>query len=243
MRAVLVEPEHRRGVGEARAAHTELDPIPHGCVLELAHAEDVAGLDRTLQQHLAVVRDDADRAARRNFERLVVRAVFLGLLRHQADVRNRAHGLGVERAVGLTVLDGRLIQRRVGAIRDHGLDVVQLAVGAPHVAAFADHRRHRSVDDDVAGHVQAGDALVGIDHGEARPFRVLGRDVVLDRFFLGFRQRLDLRQQIAEAVVEIDAETLQRGGVLLDHILEEHGNDMAEHDGVGDLHHGRLHVQ
>ena len=43
---------------EARAAHTELHPIPHGCVLELAHAEDVAGLDRTLQQHLAVIGHD-----------------------------------------------------------------------------------------------------------------------------------------------------------------------------------------
>ena len=172
-----------------------------------------------------------------------MRAVFLGLLRHQADVRNRAHGLGIERAVGLAVVDDRLIEPRVGAVRDRGDDVVQLAVGAPHAAEFADHRRHRRVDDHVAGYVQARDALVGIDHGEARPFRVLGRDVVLDRFFLGLRQRLDLRQQIAEAVVEIDAELLERGGVLLDHIGEEHGNGVAENDGIGDLHHGRLDVQ
>src|SRR6267378_4472757 len=62
--------------------------------------------------------------------------------------------------------------------------------------------------------------IVGIDHGEARSFRVLGLDVSLDRFFFSCRQRLDLRQQIAEAVVEIDAKTFQRGGVLLDHIGE-----------------------
>ena len=108
VRAILVEPEHRRRVGEARAAHAELDPILDRRVLELAHAEDVAGLDRTLQQHLAVIGDDADRAVRGHFERLVVRAVFLGLLRHQPDVRNRAHGLGIERAVGLAVVDDRL---------------------------------------------------------------------------------------------------------------------------------------
>ena len=83
VRAILVEPEHGRGAGEARAAHTELDPVPHGSVLELAHAEDVAGLDRTLQQYLAIIRDDANRSGRGNFERLVVRAVFLGFLRHQ----------------------------------------------------------------------------------------------------------------------------------------------------------------
>ena len=84
VRALGVEPEHRRGVGEARAAHAELDPVLDRRVLDLAHAEDVAGLDRTLQQHLAVIGDDANRSGRGNFERLVVRAVFLGLLRHQA---------------------------------------------------------------------------------------------------------------------------------------------------------------
>jgi hypothetical protein len=62
------------------------------------------------KQHFAVVGDDANRSARGHFEGLVVRAVFLGLLRHQADVRDRAHGLGVERAVRLTVIDDRLIQ-------------------------------------------------------------------------------------------------------------------------------------
>ncbi len=123
--------------------------------------------------------------------------------------------------MGLAVFDCRLKQPRVGAIRDRGQGVVQLAVGPPHPAGLADHRRHRSVDDEVAGHMQAGDPLVGIDHGKARPFCILGRDVVLDRFLLGLRQRLDLRQQIAEAVVEVDAELLQRGGVLLDHIGEE----------------------
>ena len=30
---------------------------------------------------------------------------------------------------------------------------------------------------------------------------------------------------------------------LSSHIFEEYGNDMAEHDRIGDLHHGRLHVQ
>jgi hypothetical protein len=50
MRAILVEPEHRRCVGEAGAAHRELDPILDRRIPDLAHAEDVAGLDRALQQ-------------------------------------------------------------------------------------------------------------------------------------------------------------------------------------------------
>ena len=42
--------------------------------------------------------------------------------------------------------------------------VVLFAVGAPHVARGADHGGHRGVDDDVARHVEVGDALVGVDH-------------------------------------------------------------------------------
>ena len=41
-----------------------------------------------------------------------------------------------------------------------------LAVGVPHLARGADHRRHRRVDDHVARHVQVGDAAVGVDHRE-----------------------------------------------------------------------------
>ena len=91
--------------------------------------------------------------------------------------------------------------------------------------------------------MQSGNSFVGIDHGEGRPLGILGRDVVLDRLFLGLRQGLDLREQIAEAVVEIDPELLERGGMLGHHIGEEGGHGMTEDDGIGDLHHGRLDVQ
>ena len=46
VRAFGVEPEHRRGAGQARAAHPELDPVLDRRVLDLAHPEDVTGLDR-----------------------------------------------------------------------------------------------------------------------------------------------------------------------------------------------------
>ena len=60
--------------------------------------------------------------------------------------------------------------------------VLPLAGGVPHLPGVADHRRHRRVDDDVARHVQVGDAVVGVDHRErrARPAS-RGGDVGLDR--------------------------------------------------------------
>ncbi len=143
----------------------------------------------------------------------------------------------------LAVVDGGLEQRRIATIGDRGDHVVQLAVGPPHLARLADHRRHRGIDDHVARHVEIGDAAIGVDHGEAGAPGVLGLDVGLDRGLLGLGQGLDAGHHVAHAVVGIDAQLLQGGAMLLEHVGEEHRHAMAEQDGIGDLHHGRLDVQ
>ena len=114
--------------------------------------------------------------------RLSVRLIKAGVMPERIKP-GRPQQNGRHERMSLAVLDHRLKQLCVGAIRDRGQGVVELAVGTPHPAGLADHRRHRSVDDEVAGHVQAGDAFVGIDHGEARSFRVLGDNIGLDRVF------------------------------------------------------------
>src|SRR5690606_12346494 len=110
---------------------------------------DVAGGDLVLEQHVAGLVHHAHGAGGVELEGLVVRAVLLGLLRHQADVGHAAHGRRVERTVGLAVLDHRLVDAGVAAVGDHRLGVLQFAVGVPHAAAVADHRRHRGIHDDV----------------------------------------------------------------------------------------------
>ena len=110
MGALRVEPEHGRRVAEARAAHRELDPVLDRRVLGLAHAEDVARLDRTVRAaSLPASSTTRTAPSAGDLEGLVVRAVLLGLLRHQPDVRHAAHGRRIERAVRLAVLDDRLI--------------------------------------------------------------------------------------------------------------------------------------
>src|SRR5690606_22345710 len=113
-------------------------PVLDGRILGLAHAPDVAGGDLVLHQHLAVGVDHAHHAVGGDAEGLVVRTVFLGLLRHQADVGHAAHGRRVERPVGLAVFDDRLVDAGVAAVRDHGLGVLQFAVRIPHAPAVAD---------------------------------------------------------------------------------------------------------
>ncbi len=119
------------------------------------------------------------------------RAVLLGGLGHQPDVRHRAHRGRVEGTVGAAVVDHDLVDAGVRRVGDHRERVGLLAVGAPHVARGADHRRHRRVDDDVARHVQVGDALVGVDHRERGTRGDSPVDGRLDRVGLG--QRLDAR--------------------------------------------------
>ena len=97
VRTVRVQPEHHRHAGVARPGDGQLDPVADRRVLDDAHAPDIAGLHVLRQQHLAggEVHDVGD-AVLGNLEGLVVRAVLLGLLRHQADVGNGAHRRRIE---------------------------------------------------------------------------------------------------------------------------------------------------
>ena len=237
-----VEPEDRRGAAGTGAVDGQLDPVLDRRVLGLAHAEDIAGLDCLFQQQVALAVGNAYHAVGLDLEGLVVGAVLFGFFRHQANVRHAAHGGRIEGAIGFAVFDHGLVDGGVATIRNHRLGVVQLAVGAPHLAGVTDHGRHRGIDDHVARHVQVGDALVGVDHGQGRASGVDGLDVSFDRSLLLGWQGLDAGVQVADAVVQVEADFLQHLGVLGQGVLVELGNDLAEHDRVGDLHHGGFQV-
>ena len=102
---------------EPAAQHREAHPVADRRVLHLTGAPDVARLDLVLQHHVAGTVHDAHRAVDRDLERLVVRAVLLGLLRHEPDVGHRTHRRGVERAVGLAVVDDRGVDTGVATSR------------------------------------------------------------------------------------------------------------------------------
>ncbi|MNO52065.1 hypothetical protein D3C76_424740 [compost metagenome] len=169
-------------------------------------------------------------------------AVLFGFLRHQANVRHAAHGGRVEGTVDLAVFDGGLVDAGVAAVRDDRLGILQFTGGVPHLARVTDHGRHRGVDDDVARHVQVGDAFVGVDHGQGRANGVQGLDVGFDLGLLVGWQVLDAGVQVADAVVGVEAYFSQGGGVLGQHVVVELFDDDAEHDRVGNLHHGGFQV-
>ena len=166
-------------------------------------------------------------------------AVLLGRLGHQADVGHRAHRGRVEGAVGAAVVDDGLVDPGVRRVGDHREGVGLLAVGAPHVTRGADHRRHRGVDDDVAGHVQVGDALVGVDHRQGGAVGESRLDGGLDRVAVG--QPLEPARSAPRPSLGLRPAAAERSPCCAK-AREERLHDMAEDDRVGDLHHRRLEV-
>mmetsp|Transcript_13231 Transcript_13231/g.33990 ORF Transcript_13231/g.33990 Transcript_13231/m.33990 type:complete len:569 (+) Transcript_13231:365-2071(+) len=244
VRALGVQPEDSLGATGARAGDGQLDPVTDGGVLGLAHAPDVARFHRVLKQELAAaVNTHFHLAGRRDLKRLVMAAVLLRLLGHQAHIGDVPHGRHVKLAVLFAVVQHRGVDAGVAAVGDHALDVLQHVVLVPHLAAVAHHAGHGGVDDDVAGHVQVGDALGAVHHGQARPARG-----AVDRRQRRLHLRLlrvagELFVDVAQAVVGVHMELLQQRAVLVPHLLEVHLHAVPKHDGVRHLHHRRLHVQ
>ncbi len=156
---LLIEPENCGRTGRARPIDGELDPVPDGEVFRLAHAPDVSLADFVSGQNLACGIHDADDTLGRDLERLVMRAVFFGRLRHEADITDVAHGRDVECPMQLTVIDRRLIDPGVAPVRNHCFGVVRFAVGSPHTPGGSDRGGHRCIDDHIAGNVEVGDSL------------------------------------------------------------------------------------
>src|SRR3546814_1577922 len=77
------------------------------------------------------------------------------------------------------------------------------------------------------------------------PYTTLFRslDVGLDLRLLRLGQGAQVGVEVADAVVGIEADLLERGRVLVQHWGVERVHRDAEHDRVGDLHHRRLQVQ
>ena len=196
-----------------------------------------------LGQHGAVFSDDTNDAVFLDFKGLVVGAVLFSLLRHQANVRHRAHGGGIKRAVGLTEVDHFLVDGGVGALRHHRFGVLELVVPGPHLAGVTDHCRHGGINDDVAGYVQVGDALDGIYHGNFRTMLIAGVQVFQNLLLLGLRQLLDFVRHTGKTVVGVHAQLVEQFTVLVEQFLVEDLYRVTEDDRVGDLHHRGFDVQ
>ena len=238
--ALRVQPEDGLHAGKASAVNSQLDPILDRSILGLASAPDVACLDVVLDEDVASGVSQLHGAVLRHLEGLVVGAVLLSLLSHQADVRNGTHGGRIESAIRLAIIDNCLVDASVRRIRDDSQGVLLFIILVPHVAGGADHGRHGSVDDDVRWDVQVADALSGVDHSQVRTIFESSVECGLDLFAIleGVQALVDS----AKAVLAIETSGLKLLAVLCKDISEVSAHNVAEDDRVRDLHHGGLQV-
>ena len=124
VRSILVEPKDRRDPGGTGTIYGQLHPVPHGLVLSLAGTPYITFLNHMLDQQSALSVEDPNASTRCDFERLVVRAILFGLLRHEPDVRDTAHGRRIELPVRLAVPENPVVDAGVARIRNNGLYVL-----------------------------------------------------------------------------------------------------------------------
>mmetsp|Transcript_47606 Transcript_47606/g.137515 ORF Transcript_47606/g.137515 Transcript_47606/m.137515 type:complete len:405 (-) Transcript_47606:724-1938(-) len=242
MGALLSQPEDGWGSARPGTDHCELDPILDGRVFALAHPPDVALGNLVREDNISRLPEDHPHSAISwDLEGLVVGTVLLCLGCHQSHIGCGPHGLHIESSVLLAVLDDSIVDSRVAAVRDDKLGVAEGVLARPHLAAVAHGRGHRGVHDDVGGHVEVRDAPPGVHVGHLRPLLVAGVKVGLHLRLLWVTRNLGIH--ISHTIVGIHTELGEELSVLLECAFVEDLHGMAKHDGVGDLHHGRLQMQ
>ena len=169
MGTVGIQPKHRCHAGVSGARDCQFHPIANGGVFDLAHSPNVALFDVLTEQDLARGQvHDARFAIFCCFKGFVVRAVLLGLLRHQAHVGNCSHGGGIKLTIGFTEVDGLLVNTSKRALWNHCLGVLWFAISIPHLATNSDHGGHGCVHDHVVGRMQVRDPFGRVHHRQGR---------------------------------------------------------------------------
>ncbi len=91
--------------------------------------------------------------------------------------------------------------------------------------------------------MQVRNPLVRVHHRQGRTLPITGRNIRLDLLLRRLRKFPDLGVQIAQAVVGIETARRKRRRMFFENLVKEDRHDMAKHDRIGNLHHGRLEVQ
>ena len=160
MGSVLIQPEHRLGACFPGPGDSQFHPINDGVVFGLTHPVNVSFLHLMFEDELSVLVLHSDGSFALHLKGFVVGAILLRFFGHQTNVGGVSHGLIVELAIFLTVLQNGSVDSGVGTVWDDTFHVLELVLEVPHFASISDHIGHGGVDDDVAGDVEVGDAFV-----------------------------------------------------------------------------------
>ena len=222
------------------AVDRQTDPIFDWGFAGGGGAPDVALFHAVLVQHIAIGGDHPHDTIGGDFKGGGVRAVFLGLLRHQADVLHGACGRRIKRTGLFEIADRLVIDGGIRAVGNDAIGVSGFAIWPPALAAGANKCGHRGVNDHIRGHMQVADALVGIHHIHRRAVGDGGGNISLNRGVVGHGGHAV--HHGAKARVGVNTRRSQRRAVLFKHGCQEHLDRMTKDDRVRHLHHRGLEV-
>ncbi len=175
-----------------------------------------------------------------NHKGFVVRAILFCGLRHQAHIGHAAHRCRVKCAVCLAIVNHSLINAGIATVGNNGLGFLLVTLGIPHGAGITHDNGHGGIDNNVAGHMQIGNTLVGIHHRQGRTLAIQSFDVALDCILLVFWQRSNFGIEVANPVIGIEADLFKRISVFGQYLFIKNRHNVTKNHRVGHLHHGGL---
>ncbi len=129
MGTARIQPEDRLTAFGLLPRNGQLDPVLDRGLPCRCRAPDIARVHGMFVQDISVHGDHPHRARRCDFECRGVRAVFLGLLGHQADILDRSGGGWIKRTILFEVRNCFVIDARIGAVGDDAFGVASLPSG------------------------------------------------------------------------------------------------------------------
>ena len=109
MRAILVQPENRGVPCQPSPLYSEANPILNRNIFRLAHSPNVARLDVVLHQYGPLLIHHLDDTGGFDLEGLVMGAILLSLLGHQANIGDISHRGHIESAILFAEINDCLI--------------------------------------------------------------------------------------------------------------------------------------
>ena len=149
MSAGGIKPEDCTETCGALAINRKVYPVFNRSLARGCRTPDVTRLDSVAVKHCAVFKDHLHCARVGKLEGCWVRAVFLSLLCHQADVLHCAGCCRVQGAVFFEELDALVINRSVGVVGDDTVGITLFAVRAPPFATRTNEGGHGGIDDHI----------------------------------------------------------------------------------------------
>ena len=164
MSACGIKPENSLRPCGCLTLYAEAYPVLNRRFPHSGRAPNITRLNILFMQYIAIFQNVTYGSIGRNFKSRGVAAVFLCLLRHQPNICNRARGCRVQCPCLFEIVNCLVIDRGITAIRYDAFGVALLSIWAPSLATCTNNSWHRSINNDIRGHVKVGNPFVTIHH-------------------------------------------------------------------------------